>query len=1020
MKNSFFTSLRLLLKGLWTHHIKIAINRAYIYQEVHIKNKIRTFFSSLNRFVPKNRYVRQGFLAVGVLILVGGLILLIPADAVHAGAGDTSLKWFAKIQQYVAAFLSWIIYYLVIYPLSWFIVMLFQILTAVASYNEFLSSAAVVKGWVVVRDIANMSIIIFLLIIAFSIMLRLESYGNRKILAKLLLMAVLINFSKTICGFFIDISQLVMLTFVNGFKFITGVSLVRSMQLDKMMSMSNVKKNASNDVSILLKAIATLVLASLFMFVVLAVVIVIIMTLIWRIVNLWMLVILSPLAFLASAVPFLKQFTGDWYKKFTNFLVNGPILAFFLWLSLTIMNGLQQVNNADPQIAAQSGVSKLTADVGDTLGTSLTEAFTGGNITLLLISVGLLVGSLVLSAQFGALGANAAYGMIKNYSKTALKKGLKYTMKGQDVGLALASQAIGGKPVSFSWAGKKIAQKARAVGRKAQDVYYKGGEISSREGGALGYLRNAVASTWRQRGTGAKTRWTIGGRMDETQKQMKEAKKQEELYTERANYSGEVERLQAMETAKRLRGSKNKGDRKRSAQILQALGVQGVTDDMYEAQKTKVQEMRQKMSAETHNGEAAHNMDSLDGGKLEVDKKGNIRAAKTDMSQRSAQEWQERFSANTFRDEAKGAAQDYAKHEGHYQDLQDLAAKRRGALGHVEARRSVSAIEAKRMEKVKEFYPSLDNESEIAAYYRSNGGDKYHSQYLLKTASEQGLLKKFMKLMGKKDDMSGLRELLGYTDRDGDKVKGEHVELFQSIAKQGKKDGNLGFAFGVKTDTATGQTYFADMRNEKNGKSEQFNANMEAIEKNQISGKDLSAALVGDLDENGKQTLSEYGEEAFRRFGSTFVERIRRGNLGAAVEQAIADNFKELHSTVETDLESGGGRYTEASLNGLEQLHRTVQGKRGLASGDPTSIIERRETIIEKMKGREEAVTGLTGEFKAALEGPLQLELKKLQRELRGLNKQLGLDVQSRDKMEKAQLDRLRKGASSSRGERNV
>jgi len=61
-----------------------------------------------------------------------------------------------------------------------------------------------------------MSFILILLIIAFATILRQESY-SKKLLPKLLIMAVLINFSRTIFGLLIDFSQVIMLTFVNAF-----------------------------------------------------------------------------------------------------------------------------------------------------------------------------------------------------------------------------------------------------------------------------------------------------------------------------------------------------------------------------------------------------------------------------------------------------------------------------------------------------------------------------------------------------------------------------------------------------------------------------------------------------------------------------------------------------------------------------------------------------------------------------------------------------------------------------------
>ena len=63
-----------------------------------------------------------------------------------------------------------------------------------------------------------MFFVVVLLIIALATILNQEKYSYKTWLPKLILMAVLINFSKMICGLIIDVAQVVMMTFVNAFK----------------------------------------------------------------------------------------------------------------------------------------------------------------------------------------------------------------------------------------------------------------------------------------------------------------------------------------------------------------------------------------------------------------------------------------------------------------------------------------------------------------------------------------------------------------------------------------------------------------------------------------------------------------------------------------------------------------------------------------------------------------------------------------------------------------------------------
>ncbi|MHB8903921.1 MAG: hypothetical protein ACYC40_02375, partial [Patescibacteria group bacterium] len=117
----------------------------------------------------------------------------------------------------------------IVSALGWILIKLMGILVYFAQYNGFIKSTVVTNGWVIVRDICNMFFVLILLIIAFATILRIEEYNYKKWLPKLILMAILINFSKMICGLLIDAAQIVMLTFVNSFKDVAGANLTSAL-----------------------------------------------------------------------------------------------------------------------------------------------------------------------------------------------------------------------------------------------------------------------------------------------------------------------------------------------------------------------------------------------------------------------------------------------------------------------------------------------------------------------------------------------------------------------------------------------------------------------------------------------------------------------------------------------------------------------------------------------------------------------------------------------------------------------
>ncbi len=75
---------------------------------------------------------------------------------------------------------------------------------------------AVIKGWTLVRDFSNIWFILVILFISITTILRIESYGVKKLLPNVILMAFLINFSLPITTFVIDMANVIAVQFKNA------------------------------------------------------------------------------------------------------------------------------------------------------------------------------------------------------------------------------------------------------------------------------------------------------------------------------------------------------------------------------------------------------------------------------------------------------------------------------------------------------------------------------------------------------------------------------------------------------------------------------------------------------------------------------------------------------------------------------------------------------------------------------------------------------------------------------------
>jgi hypothetical protein len=346
------------------------------------------------------RLQKKNFAFIGTGILLFSLLLLVPQSA-HATVGT-------DIANFVGGFFA-----VIIWMLGKLLVLLIYLVVWVAQYNDFIKSTAVTTGWVIVRDICNMFFIVVLLVIAFATVLNVEKYSWKRLLPNLLIMAVLINFSKLICGVLIDFAQVVMLTFVNGFRDIAGGNFG---EMFGIMQLLNVSPD-SGDVSILSVA-GTFILATLYVLVAIVVITVILFVLIMRIIMLWILVVLSPLAYLLNTTPNTEGYAKQWWKQFVDNLVSGPLLAFFIWLSFVTMqqSTAESIIGKPPESGndAQyySSFSNVTVATGPAVG--LATAGTPQGMLKFVISIGLLVGGLVITKQLsGAAGSIASKGIGK-------------------------------------------------------------------------------------------------------------------------------------------------------------------------------------------------------------------------------------------------------------------------------------------------------------------------------------------------------------------------------------------------------------------------------------------------------------------------------------------------------------------------------------------------------------------------------------------------------------------------------
>ena len=282
------------------------------------------------------------------------------------------------------------------YFLSKLLILLTSVLIVFARYNKFNNAPPVEIGWVVIRDIVNMLFIVILLASAFmTIIGQAESKGMHytKVLPGVITGAILVNFSRTIMLLAIDASQVVTLTFISAFEGSIAGNIFQALGITRMTQLqAQPTTDATQAVISLVNISVAYLLAMFLLMTAVAIILVYVGYFIFRIIGLWMLIILSPIAFVASSMPktfgsMFKDLQSEFDKRFSSLLIGGPTIAFFLWLSFAT---IQRQSATDGLSGADMGfdVPADSAVLGFITQIGTTGDIAGFIVAVVLLSIG--------------------------------------------------------------------------------------------------------------------------------------------------------------------------------------------------------------------------------------------------------------------------------------------------------------------------------------------------------------------------------------------------------------------------------------------------------------------------------------------------------------------------------------------------------------------------------------------------------------------------------------------------------
>lgn len=275
--------------------------------------------------------------------------------------------------------------------------------------KEILDKTTVVStGWKILRDIANLCFIFILLAIAIGTILQVDSYDVKKLLARVIIVAILLNFSLFFAKVVIDASNILALQFYskiapNPDDLDGGVSaaFLDALGLKDVVEKSPSQDNLPNikDADAITKIRNIIIIGlggSALMLITAFVLLVGTILFIIRTVVLLFLLILSPVAFLAAILPQTKKYWDRWLGTLLSQSFFAPFFLLIIYIVFASIHGRFEVTGS----AGGNTSNFVDLLAGNSSSTAVLYSY--------ILLIGIMLGSLLVAKTFGAYGSDFA------------------------------------------------------------------------------------------------------------------------------------------------------------------------------------------------------------------------------------------------------------------------------------------------------------------------------------------------------------------------------------------------------------------------------------------------------------------------------------------------------------------------------------------------------------------------------------------------------------------------------------
>ncbi|MDQ1299695.1 MAG: hypothetical protein QG636_363 [Patescibacteria group bacterium] len=373
--------------------------------------------------------IRRGGLSMKLPVsaFLAGFLLVTPLTAQAAGAADV-LSWVGR--QVGGAFVD--ILSLMVVPIAfvflsisnfvlWVSGLVFNwaVIRTVFQFGTYFgTSDEMLTAWGVMRDVANIGLLFGFIFMGVLLILNVEGGGHghgggisaKKAIPRLLIFAVLVNFSLFTTQAVIDVSNGLASVFAEqaGQKCdLVGdaekcANLGIASVISQRAGITTIFAGGPNPLTDPLKTAVVYVGLSIFVMITAMVLLAGAIMFIYRAVVLSFLMVTSPIGFAGMAIPSLKKIADEWWSKLISQAFFAPVYLLLIFISLKLTETLAKVS------VEGGGKGSLASALAGTGGEPGTEA---GNIQIVLVFmvvIGFMMASLVTANKMGAVGAKFA------------------------------------------------------------------------------------------------------------------------------------------------------------------------------------------------------------------------------------------------------------------------------------------------------------------------------------------------------------------------------------------------------------------------------------------------------------------------------------------------------------------------------------------------------------------------------------------------------------------------------------